>query len=51
MPVITRPCCRADPFAEAGDADDSGKDYVHIRVQQRNGKKSLTTIQVHNSAA
>lgn len=36
----------ADPFAEAGDNDDSGKDYVHIRVQQRNGRKSLTTIQV-----
>mmetsp|Transcript_20013 Transcript_20013/g.60473 ORF Transcript_20013/g.60473 Transcript_20013/m.60473 type:complete len:106 (+) Transcript_20013:379-696(+) len=34
-----------DPFAEAGDNEDSGKDYVHIRVQQRNGKKSLTTIQ------
>lgn len=21
-------------------------DYVHIRIQQRNGKKSLTTVQV-----
>jgi len=40
----------ADPFSEdnvtvqtkkAGDA----KEYVHIRVQQRNGKKSLTTVQ------
>lgn len=31
-----------DPFA-----DDSapGKEYVHIRIQQRNGKKSLTTVQ------
>jgi translation initiation factor 1 len=36
----------ADPFADAAEGDDSGKDYVHIRVQQRNGKKSLTTIQV-----
>ncbi|KAG6482169.1 hypothetical protein ZIOFF_054627 [Zingiber officinale] len=37
----------ADPFAEA-NADDSGagtKEYVHIRVQQRNGRKSLTTVQ------
>jgi translation initiation factor 1 len=34
-----------DPFADAAEGDDSGKDYVHIRVQQRNGKKSLTTIQ------
>ncbi|XP_027346365.1 protein translation factor SUI1 homolog 1 isoform X1 [Abrus precatorius] len=36
-----------DPFAEA-NADDSGagsKEYVHIRVQQRNGRKSLTTVQ------
>ncbi|KAK4344532.1 hypothetical protein RND71_034708 [Anisodus tanguticus] len=36
-----------DPFAEA-NADNSGagtKDYVHIRIQQRNGRKSLTTVQ------
>ena len=36
-----------DPFADA-NADDSGagsKEYVHIRVQQRNGRKSLTTVQ------
>lgn len=36
-----------DPFAEA-NAEDSGagsKDYVHIRIQQRNGRKSLTTVQ------
>ena len=35
-----------DAFADAAETDDSGKDYVHIRIQQRNGKKSLTTIQV-----
>ena len=38
---------RADPFAEA-NADNSGaggKEYVHVRVQQRNGRKSLTTVQ------
>ncbi|RZC46280.1 hypothetical protein C5167_039221 [Papaver somniferum] len=37
----------ADPFAEA-NAEDSGagsKEYVHIRIQQRNGRKSLTTVQ------
>jgi hypothetical protein len=39
----------ADPFADAAEGDDSGKDYVHIRVQQRNGKKSLTTIQVQRT--
>ncbi|KAH0706674.1 hypothetical protein MTR67_053056 [Solanum verrucosum] len=36
-----------DPFAEA-NAENSGagtKDYVHIRIQQRNGRKSLTTVQ------
>ncbi|XP_047054509.1 protein translation factor SUI1 homolog 2-like [Lolium rigidum] len=40
---------RKDPFAEA-NAEDSGagagsKNYVHVRVQQRNGRKSLTTVQ------
>ncbi|KAK8969561.1 hypothetical protein KSP40_PGU011435 [Platanthera guangdongensis] len=36
-----------DPFAEAsGDNAGAGsKEYVHIRVQQRNGRKSLTTVQ------
>ncbi|KAG5407428.1 hypothetical protein IGI04_005094 [Brassica rapa subsp. trilocularis] len=36
-----------NPFADA-NAEDSGagtKEYVHIRVQQRNGRKSLTTVQ------
>ncbi|KAF8409516.1 hypothetical protein HHK36_005592 [Tetracentron sinense] len=36
-----------DPFAEA-NADDSSagsKEYVHVRTQQRNGRKSLTTVQ------
>ncbi|GAB4823454.1 hypothetical protein N2152v2_010500 [Parachlorella kessleri] len=37
-----------DPFADTGVTDKKGgdnKDYVHIRVQQRNGKKCLTTVQ------
>ncbi|MEW5308195.1 MAG: hypothetical protein WDW38_000172 [Sanguina aurantia] len=36
-----------DPLADSSrpeDIDDS-TDYVHVRIQQRNGKKSLTTIQ------
>lgn len=40
-------CLCLDPFAEA-NAEDSGagtKEYVHIRIQQRNGRKSLTTVQ------
>ncbi|KAH6688872.1 translation initiation factor SUI1 [Plectosphaerella plurivora] len=37
-----------DPFAEADE--DTGKtqktqDYIHIRIQQRNGRKTLTTVQ------
>lgn len=35
-----------DPFAEAtGSGAPWAKEYVHIRIQQRNGKKSLTTVQ------
>eukprot|EP00250_Pteridium_aquilinum_P000571 c10653_g2_i1 orf=222-476(+) len=36
-----------DPFAEASGEDSSAgaKDYVHVRIQQRNGRKSLTTVQ------
>ncbi|KAE9468045.1 hypothetical protein C3L33_00032, partial [Rhododendron williamsianum] len=33
-----------DPFAEADD-NSVEKAYIHIRIQQRNGKKSLTTVQ------
>lgn len=37
-----------DPFAEA-DEDTGEKtkaaDYIHIRIQQRNGRKTLTTVQ------
>ena len=36
----------ADAFADAETDDNNSKDYVHIRIQQRNGKKSLTTVQV-----
>lgn len=35
-----------DPFADAENLDATGaKEYVHIRIQQRNGKKCLTTVQ------
>lgn len=40
-----------DPFADEGDplADTenvgSQADYLHIRIQQRNGRKTLTTLQ------
>ncbi|KAK1232272.1 Eukaryotic translation initiation factor eIF-1 [Marasmius sp. AFHP31] len=39
-----------DPFAEedlGGETQDVGSqsDYIHIRIQQRNGRKTLTTLQ------
>ncbi|KAK3809166.1 MAG: translation initiation factor eIF1 [Benniella sp.] len=36
-----------DPFADLGDSVDPGtqQEYIHIRIQQRNGRKTLTTIQ------
>ncbi|KAH9043314.1 eukaryotic translation initiation factor 1 [Lactarius hengduanensis] len=38
-----------DPFADAADplaADEPGRQsYIHIRIQQRNGRKTLTTLQ------
>lgn len=48
LPTHTSLCTTADPFAEAAGEDTSvaaNKDYVHVRVQQRNGRKSLTTVQ------
>ena len=40
-----------DPFADEGDplgnSNDVGsqQNYIHIRIQQRNGRKTLTTLQ------
>lgn len=36
-----------DPFADAikGSDDDVQDGLVHIRIQQRNGRKTLTTVQ------
>ncbi|RMZ77415.1 hypothetical protein DV738_g4385, partial [Chaetothyriales sp. CBS 135597] len=37
-----------DPFAEADDDTGETKqaqNYIHIRIQQRNGRKTLTTVQ------
>jgi translation initiation factor 1 len=36
-----------DPFAEADDDQLAAtkQNYIHIRIQQRNGRKTLTTIQ------
>lgn len=34
-----------DPFAEASKAQLSAEETIHVRIQQRNGRKTLTTIQ------
>jgi len=36
-----------DPFADAskGEEDSGQEGVVHIRIQQRNGRKTLTTVQ------
>ncbi|TJX47427.1 translation initiation factor SUI1 [Soehngenia saccharolytica] len=34
-----------DPFKETEVEDSSGEEYVHVRVQQRNGRKCITTVQ------
>ncbi|BFF89426.1 eukaryotic translation initiation factor eIF1-like [Drosophila madeirensis] len=36
-----------DPFADAskGNDDDIQDGLIHIRIQQRNGRKTLTTVQ------
>jgi len=38
-----------DPFAEAdddtGEVSKQEQNYIHIRIQQRNGRKTLTTVQ------
>uniref|UniRef100_T1INP3 Eukaryotic translation initiation factor eIF1 n=1 Tax=Strigamia maritima TaxID=126957 RepID=T1INP3_STRMM len=36
-----------DPFADAIKGDDEGaqEGLIHIRIQQRNGRKTLTTVQ------
>mmetsp|Transcript_11374 Transcript_11374/g.19438 ORF Transcript_11374/g.19438 Transcript_11374/m.19438 type:complete len:112 (-) Transcript_11374:94-429(-) len=33
-----------DPFADA-ESESESQNYIHVRVQQRNGRKSLTTVQ------
>ena len=33
-----------------GESGLKGKTYVHVRVQQRNGRKSLTTVQARPAA-
>jgi len=41
------PVVPLDPFADAAKGDEDGVQdgLVHIRIQQRNGRKTLTTVQ------
>ncbi|KAH3899770.1 Eukaryotic translation initiation factor eIF-1 [Saccharomycodes ludwigii] len=34
-----------DPFFDTGDDESTINHYIHIRIQQRNGRKTLTTVQ------
>ncbi|VVT51274.1 uncharacterized protein SAPINGB_P006393 [Magnusiomyces paraingens] len=34
-----------DPFADTGDDETHTPDHIHIRCQQRNGRKTITTVQ------
>jgi len=34
-----------DPFADTGGDNDQPQNYIHVRIQQRNGRKTLTTVQ------
>lgn len=47
--VVLPPPSPPDPFADATKGDDrlpaGTEDYIHIRIQQRNGRKTLTTVQ------
>jgi len=40
---------KSDPFADAEGGLKSEDSYIHIRIQQRNGRKTLTTVQGINS--
>jgi translation initiation factor 1 len=45
--MVTFDVMCADPFADDNDTitSSSSDRYIHIRIQQRNGRKTLTTVQ------
>jgi translation initiation factor 1 len=48
LPFTDATSLPADPFAEADEDTGETKqaqNYIHIRIQQRNGRKTLTTVQ------
>eukprot|EP00178_Gracilaria_changii_P008797 TRINITY_DN26334_c0_g1_i1.p1 TRINITY_DN26334_c0_g1~~TRINITY_DN26334_c0_g1_i1.p1 ORF type:complete len:123 (+),score=15.07 TRINITY_DN26334_c0_g1_i1:41-370(+) len=36
---------KKDPFADEFEGNGKDSNYVHIRIQQRNARKSITTVQ------
>ena len=36
--------CVTDAFEDAGDGGHNSEEKVHVRVQQRNGRKCITTV-------
>ena len=44
---IFKICQSIDPFADAITGNEEGvqEGLIHIRIQQRNGRKTLTTVQ------
>jgi len=36
-----------DPSASGGQSGQRSSNLIHIRIQQRSGKKTLTTVQVN----
>ena len=46
--TLQRLCLPLDPFADgklSGAVGGGGDELIHIRIQQRNGRKTLTTVQ------
>jgi translation initiation factor 1 len=45
--MLTHVFLSSDPFTDAAKGDEEGVQdgLVHIRIQQRNGRKTLTTVQ------
>ena len=43
--ILAHGCVCSDPFADDNEGGGSNDGHIHIRIQQRNGRKTLTTVQ------